>query len=121
MEGGKYKSKAILLNARGEPPATRVCRETKTLQKRLSNLCRRLGDEDMTVAEFLTACGHNMRLAEAQTTLATQPAPVTEPTTATSPHHLHAVVEETEMDPRLNRRQSLRCDPAQFVSAMQLT
>ena len=53
---------ALLRNARGDPPAKRMRRETVVLQQRLSNLCRRRHDGDVTVDECLRGVGHTVRL-----------------------------------------------------------
>ena len=61
QRGQSMSSKAIQLNARGEPPANRVRRDTVTLQKRL---CRRRANGEVTIEEFLKGIGHNVRLTD---------------------------------------------------------
>ena len=50
----------LLQNARGQPPAKRVCKVTRDLQERLQNLCRATGNK--TREEFLRCIGHFIRL-----------------------------------------------------------
>ena len=64
QRGQSMSSKAIQLNSRSEPPAKRVRRDTVTLQKRLSTLCRRRANGEVTIEEFLKTIGHNVRVTD---------------------------------------------------------
>ena len=55
---------ALIRHSRGEAPAKRVRRETVQLQQRLSRLCRRRKDGEITIDEFLRSVGHTVRLCE---------------------------------------------------------
>lgn len=78
-------SKAIQLNARGEPPSTRGRRQNMQLQKSLQVLCRRRISGELTVGDFLRAVGHTVHLSKTRLdsaepdneSTATAPAPAT--------------------------------------------
>ena len=53
---------AILQDAIGNPPAKRIKRKSKDLQRRLRNLCLDHSQGRKNLQEFLTAIGHTIRL-----------------------------------------------------------
>ena len=54
-------STAMLLHARGQPPAKRVCRAAERNQERLRTLCCRRRDGDITLEDMLRGIGHTVR------------------------------------------------------------
>ena len=52
----------VMMEARGEQPAKRVRRSSKTLQEKLKYLCTARQNGQKTVSEFLKGIGHCIRL-----------------------------------------------------------
>ena len=64
MDEKALATTTLIRNARGGAPRKRVWRDSVQLQQRLSTLCQRRRDGDITIEEFLRGVGHSVRLCD---------------------------------------------------------